>query len=166
MQLQRKFPAFDADGKDIYLTNLDGLAERMAVFVARMRLANDPASRAWLHTLNIQLLEAGLSVDTLQAGLRGSTDAMRSWVEEERRVAGDPAAAAALRARLDAHFAAAPDVAALLSDPEVGPALSDPLVLAAVRDAIADPAAAAAKYEANARVMAVLRKLGQGRGGG
>ena len=33
-------------------------------------------------------------------------------------------------------------------------------------DAIADPAAAAAKYEANARVMAVLRKLGQGRGGG
>ena len=54
-------------------------------------------------------------------------------------------------------------MAALLSDPEVGPALADPLVLAAVRDAIADPGAAAVKYGDNARVMAVLRKLGAGR---
>ena len=60
MQLQRKFPAFDADGKDIYLTNLDGLAERMAVFVARMRLAKE--LHFTLRTVLAALLLASRSV--------------------------------------------------------------------------------------------------------
>lgn len=166
MTLQPRFPAFDPDGKAIYLDSMDALAERMNIFVTRMRLSDDVQARQWLHTLNVQLLEAGLSVDTLQAGLKASTDMMRRWVEEENRAAGDPEALRALRARLEAHFASAPDVAALLADPAVAPALSDPLVLAALRDAVADPAGAEAKYKDSPRVMAVLRKLREKRGGG
>ena len=41
-----------------------------------------------------------------------------------------------------------------------------PMVRAAVRDAIADPGAAEAKYRDNDRVMAVLRKLAERRRGG
>lgn len=165
MTLQRRFPAFDPDGKTIYLDNLDALADRMNVFVTRMKLADDSQSRAWLHTLNVQLLEAGLSVDTLAAGLRSSTDMMRRWVEEEARIAHDPAARAALRSRLEAYFAAAPDVEALLADPAVAPVLGDPMVLAALRDAVADLGAAEIKYADNPRVMALLKRLREGRQG-
>jgi hypothetical protein len=93
-------------------TQLDGLSERMRIFVTRMRLSGDGEAKEWLHLvreelkrvfslfqrffppvaaffpsssltskpspkkiqkqnkiqLNIQLLEAGLSVDTLQEG--------------------------------------------------------------------------------------------------
>ena len=165
MNLQRRFPAFDPDGKTIYLNNLDGLADRMNVFVTRMRLSDDASSRAWLHTLNVQLLEAGLSVDTLAAGLKASTDMMRRWVEEEAAVAHDPAARAALRSKLEAYFDAAPDVEALLADPAVAPALADPLVLAALRDAVADLDAAEKNYSDNPAVAAMLRRLREGRKG-
>ena len=108
----------------------------------------------------MQLLEAGLSVDTLQAGLKSSTDMMRTWVAEEAKAANDPAAAAGVRARLRAHFDGVPDVAALLSDPEVAPALSDPSVFAAIKDALQDPSRLSA-YEDNEAVQIVLRKLAE-----
>lgn len=170
MTLQRKFPDFDPDGKAIYLDKLDDLADRLNIFVTRMRLADDGVAKAWLRDLNVQLLEAGLTVDTLQAGLKASTDSMRAWVAAEAAAGSDPAAAAAAKAQLKAQFAAAPDVGALMSDPAMAAALSDPRVLAAIKAAVTGGPAAAAEYLDDPIVGPVLHKLfeqqGQGNKGG
>jgi len=159
MSLQRKFPDFDVDGKAIYLDRLDDLADRLGTFLGRIRLADDGVAKAWLRGINGQLLEAGLSVDTLQSGLKAATDTMRGWVAAEAAAGTDPAASAAARAALKARFAAAPDVGALLSDPSVAPALADPRVLAAIKDALAGGPKAVAAYMEDPLIGPVLRKL-------
>jgi hypothetical protein len=159
MGLQPKFPDFDPDGKAIYLDRLDDLGDRLAIFLARMRLADDGVAKAWLRDLNAQLAGAGLSVDTLQAGLKASTDEMRAWVAREAAAGSDPAAAAAAKAALRARFAGAPDVGALLSDPAIAPALADPRVLAAVKAGVEGGPAAVGEFLDDPVIGPVLKKL-------
>jgi hypothetical protein len=58
-----RYAYFDVDGKKLFLKQMEQFAERMRVFVARMKLTDDPVAKEMLQAQTVQLLEASTSID-------------------------------------------------------------------------------------------------------
>ncbi|GLC69151.1 hypothetical protein PLESTF_000795500 [Pleodorina starrii] len=91
-QMASKFPDFDLAGKRMYLDKMEELSGRYEIFIKRLELSGDPASREFLRFNNAQMLESGFTYNQLFAGLKQSLDYYRKWVAEEERVSSDPVA--------------------------------------------------------------------------
>lgn len=63
--LTSKFPDFDLEGKKMYLQKMEEACESYRIFLKRMELADDPASKEFLRYMNAQMLNGGF---TLQVG--------------------------------------------------------------------------------------------------
>lgn len=55
-------------GKRIFLSNMEAFVERFRVFLARLRLIDDPLAKGMVHQLNVQFLEANISLDGMYEG--------------------------------------------------------------------------------------------------
>ncbi len=63
--LTSKFPDFDLEGKKMYLQKMEEACDSYRIFLKRMELADDPASKEFLRYMNAQMLNGGF---TLQVG--------------------------------------------------------------------------------------------------
>lgn len=138
--INAKFWSFDVAGKRLYLDEMDKWCEQMRVFMARMKLSDDPFAEKYMGLMNRQLLEASLNLNSLYDGALQQTKQLRDLTDMEERAAANPEEQAKVRAYIKAQTAPAFDMKELGSDPETMRMLSDPQAFAVLKDILDNPA--------------------------
>jgi Domain of unknown function (DUF1825)/STI1 domain len=134
-QMQTKYFAFDSEGKRLYLDQMETFVERLKIFTMRYSLSDDPAARESLRRLNAQLLEAGMTLQSMQDRLAETVRVMRQQLEIERA----RGVAAAPPGDSRSAIQGMPDLAEMMKDPDIVEAMQDPRVVGILQQCIADP---------------------------
>lgn len=142
--MQTRYFSFDSEGKRLYLDEMDRFVERLKIFTMRYSLSDDPVARESLRRLNAQLLEAGMTLTSLQERLAQTVTAMRSALELEMNRGISAAPPGDSRSAVQGGpFGAGgmPDMGKLMADPDIAEAMADPRVMGILQRVIADPSA-------------------------
>ena len=140
--MQTRYFSFDSEGKRLYLDEMDKFTERLKIFTMRYSLSDDPVARESLRRLNAQLLEAGMTLTSLQERLAQTVTAMRATLEQEMARGISAAPPGESRSAVQGGpFGAGgmPDLGKLMADPEIAEALSDPRVMGILQKVLQNP---------------------------
>jgi len=141
-QMQTKYFAFDSEGKRLYLDQMETFVERLKIFTMRYSLSDDPAARESLRRLNAQLLEAGMTLQSMQDRLAETVRVMRQQLEIERARGVAAAPPGDSRSAIQGGPfgpGGMPDLAEMMKDPDIVEAMQDPRVVGILQQCIADP---------------------------
>lgn len=158
--LQPKYFSFDIEGKRIYIEKMEEFLEKLRIFTKRYELSDDPEAKEGLRRLNAQLLEAGLTLNSMYQRLKETTQMMRTALDAEEKRGPDLQQEGKGTAWAQGAFGGKgmPDMAKLMEDPQVFAALQEPDVIAAMQDIMANPQNSY-KYADNEKIRYLMLKF-------
>lgn len=158
--LQPKYFSFDVEGKRIYIEKMEEFLERLRIFTKRYELSDDPEAKEGLRRLNAQLLEAGLTLNSMYQRLKDTTQMMRTALTAEEIRGPELHTEGKGTAWAQGAFGGKgmPDMAKLMEDPQVFAALQEPDVIAAMQDIMANPQNSY-KYADNEKIRYLMLKF-------
>jgi hypothetical protein len=137
---------------------MDKFVERLKIFTMRYSLSDDPVARESLRRLNAQLLEAGMTLTSLQERLAQTVTAMRGALEQEMARGISAAPPGDSRSAVQGGpfgSGGMPDMGKLMADPEIAEAMADPRVMGILQSVIADPSSIS-KYADDPKIRKLL----------
>lgn len=106
----------------------------MERFFFRMKMCDDPAAKEFLRYTQAQYMNAGLSLETVNAGMKEQLSRYREMVELEEKLGQDPTRMEEVR-RMQRELwvpSGMPDFNKHMDDPDWQQAMMDPEVIKAV----------------------------------